>query len=435
MAPQFEQACLALCCSSPTFWARVGHALDHERMELKISELILMAVRLIVKDTGRGPRNGLLVLQRLQRFVAAGKLKSEAVEKVWELMEAADTAGLPDVEGAVQELLPAVKLAMRRDASWAALEERAKQGDFQSVSRMLEHADKLGTADVRSTVELGLGVFTAIDQMETGGRLPTGISDYDNRSGGGMQRGQLGVVLAESGAGKSMWLISQAATAVKLGLHVAVATLELSVVLQSARLMAHLTGVETKAILESSAGKQLAKSRWLQMEPHVGVMSVSEFPPHATSVRQLIEWLDEREQEKGRKVDVFVVDYGDKLQAPNVQEGNEYLAMRYVFEGLRRDIAHDRDCYVWTASQAARRKTKDRDRVLDLGDVADSMHKIRTADRVPTLKLDEDGLLTIFQAKDRTGEARWSVGPLPEDFARGRVVALASEWNASWTLS
>ena len=91
--------------------------------------------------------------------------------------------------------------------------------------------------------------------------------------------------------------------------------------------------------------------------------------------------------------------------------------------GYLRVYAHERKIFCWTASQASRQK--DRKRILDLNDVADSMHKIRVADLVITLNVRDEGSefpQIIFKiAKHRTGKSRVEIGPMPTEYERGRI--------------
>ena len=50
MNPRFESAVVYLCCTSPRFWARVGHALDPECLNIPEGRQALRAVRQIVAD-------------------------------------------------------------------------------------------------------------------------------------------------------------------------------------------------------------------------------------------------------------------------------------------------------------------------------------------------------------------------------------------------
>jgi hypothetical protein len=97
--------------------------------------------------------------------------------------------------------------------------------------------------------------------------------------------------------------------------------------------------------------------------------------------------------------------------------------MRDVYEGLRL-FAVERNMWCWTASQSkAKGKDKGSKHNRDVESLADSMHKGRVADLVVTLNVNDDGNeVTMFVAKNRTGKSRFAIGPLPTDFALGRMV-------------
>lgn len=427
--PAFERAALVLCCQNPGFWSRVGHALDPERMQDPRASLVLHAVRAISAESGRGPRQPVVVIQRIRRLVEEGKVAAKAVADVNSMIDDATDAGLPAEDYAVRELVPVVRRKIQSEAVLKAHDEFARRGDFQAVADMLEKAKRLGEEQRVGRVQLGADGFASIERLQSTGRLPTGIMELDLHLGGGYVNATLTVIVADSGGGKSIYLVSGAAEAVRHQLHVGFVTLELPEAVQFARLVANLTGVEWLDVMEIDQKRDLARHRLEEMVPHIGPCHVAEFAPHSTTVQDLIQWVDEREQEVGRKMNVLVVDYGDKLHEPKVQAGNEYLAMRYVYEGLRRDIAVARDMRVLTAA-AGQGRDKNLKRRLDMRDVSDSMHKVRVADLVVTLNGHE--MMEFFIAKYRLGTSRVVVGPLATDFARGRIVPLVREWREGW---
>lgn len=427
--PNFERAVLAMCCTNPRFWSRVGHALDPKMLGLPQAKVILETVRAIAAETGRGPKEVLIVIQRLSRKKDEGKLTAQDVIDISDLIDAAEDAGLPDEELAVNELVPVLQRRLQSAAVLNAHDEFAKRGDFTKTVEMLERAKQLGKFERISGSRLGSQSFAEIERVRNLNRLPTGILELDIKLNDGLARGQLGVWLGDAGAGKSIALVSQAAEGVRKQLFVGLATLELPEHLQLARLIANLTGVETLDIVELQHKRDEAKRRMGIMSPHIGVCSVAEFPPHATSVADIQAWVAQEEADLGRKMDLLVVDYGDKLFEPKIKDAaNGYLEMRFVYEGLRRDIAVAKNMWVWTASQVGRQDGKTKR--IDMHNVADSIHKVRVADVVTSLNIREEGsMMEFYVAKNRTGQSRFMVGPAPTDFARARIVCAASEWT------
>jgi hypothetical protein len=415
--PAFERAAVTLCCRSSRFWGRIGHHLEPDALSLEPAKHALKAVRAVARDLGRGPDSVLLVLQRLRRWVDEGKHTIAHVTAVAELFEEAEEDGLPREDDAVAELAPILKRRMRAEAARSVMEEFAKEGTFQRTRKLIDEANNLGDVDTTVGVQLGAGSYDEIARVRDLEKLPLGIDDLDT------ELSCLGIVLGGPGAGKSMTLSHIGGSCIKQGLFAAYATLEVPVPDVLARVKAYLTGEPISAILDNP---ESVRRRLEAMK--LGPFFVNEFTPLSTTMDDLERWVTELEEHVGRKLDVLLTDYGDKLGAPK-SAGKEaehgYSSGRIVFERMR-IFAHERKMWHWTGSQATR--GKDKRKKLGLDDVADSMHKVRVADLVISANAEEDGeTITWFVAKNRHGKGQFAVGPLPHDFACGRVAPVV-EW-------
>lgn len=422
--PLFERAVLALAATHPRFWGVIGHALDTGAMGHPLAKLVLETCAAVAKDTGKGPSSGLIFVQRLRTLVGNGKVTADQVAACSALIDDAEDYGLPDVEAVIAELTPLLRRRLQAAAVMGAHDEFANHGDFSKTVGALTKAHRLGQVDTSMGSRLS-GGFRTIADAKNLMRLPTGVLELDIQMNDGLARKQLGVALGGAGDGKSMWLVQQACEGARRQLRVGLATLELGEDMQLARIYANLTGIPISAITDHEPSRLEAQRRYEIMAPHLGDIAVCEFPPHAATVDDIRDWVKRCEDTWGEPMDELVVDYADKIYAPTKND-SEYLAMRLVYEGLRRDIAVAMDKWVWTASQAAR--PEGRVKHLDLQHVADSMHKVRVADVVISLNV-EDDQLGIYVAKNRTGKARVSVGPLPMDLERARIVAATEEWT------
>lgn len=426
LASSFEELVLFYAASNPRFWARVGHVVDAESLAHPLAKLVFDTVRVIAKDIGHGPDSSVITIQRLSRKVYEGKVTAAQLDQVNDLIDRVLDLPPPDVDAVVDELLPVVKRRLYHHAILAAHDDWQKGGDFSLVETIFEKAKRLGEQELIRGTKLGPQGFAEIETMKLQDRLPLGVLELDMQLANGLPNGQLGVWIGDSGGGKSIALVHQAAESTKRQLFTGFVTLELPTAVQLARLYANLTGVPTNSILDNPADRAEAKRRMELLEPYIGICEIAEFPPHATSVKDLVEWIEQKEQEHGIAMQALVVDYADKLHDPRVRD-NDYVAMRHVYEGLRRDIAVERKMWLWTGSQA--RRPDGKGKVIDLGHAADSMHKVRVADLVLTLnpKPDEEGMLDVFVAKNRMGKSRFTVGPLMTDFERGRLVPATRE--------
>jgi replicative DNA helicase len=90
-----------------------------------------------------------------------------------------------------------------------------KSSSFEEIQKVIEEAMKLGT-----NVDFGHDWHMDIDEryrIKTRNPITTGFSRFDEITQGGFGQSELGVVIAPTGAGKSMILVHLGATAVKEG--------------------------------------------------------------------------------------------------------------------------------------------------------------------------------------------------------------------------
>lgn len=429
--PSFEAAAITLACSSPRFYGRIGHELDSELLAKRPAKHALDAAHAINAELGHGPSSCLVVLQRLKRWVFDGKLPYEDVLAVADMFDDAEDRGLPAEDEAVAELAPLIQLRIRHEAVQSAIDSFGKHGDLSRVAILEDRAARVGQVDTSVGTVFGPASFAEMARLKGLERLRTGVPELDHVLGGGLQLGGLGVVIAPTGGGKSVFLNHVSATCVLDGLHVAYATLELPSALVLARFKAALTGIPIDAIIEHP---EAAMARIGVMAPTLGRFVVGHFASCATTVPDIREWIARVEEHSRQKVDLLVVDYADKLTSTtnkaSTKEVSEYTAGRVVYESLRL-FAEEHGFFCWTASQSGRRKDK-RGKRLEVDDVADSMHKVRVADLVITLTPKDAGdenvsELLHYVAKHRTGKSNVQVGPLLTEFDCGRIAPMLLE--------
>jgi len=417
----FERALVTLVCKSAGLYGKIGSALEGASIAQPVAQLALKAAQDYAREVGKGPGSLLVVIQRLNRWREDGKLTQAKVVEVADLFDAAEDAGLPTEEAVLAEITPILQRRARQGAIRLAMEDFAKGGDLTKVEQALAKARAIGrTSDADGSI-LGGASFEAIDALRLMDRLPTGITELDLLLDGGFPRG-LSIYVGSSGAGKSMALAHSAAEAVYQRLHVGVVSLELPEEIQTARVIANLTGTPINDLLNGR--QQRAKDRLTSLLPGLGILTVRYMSPRATKVDDLFRWVEQREQKVGRKMDLLIVDYLDKLTSGTEQSA--YEAQGTVADSLR-DYAMGRSMFCLTASQATRGGGKGgKNNALDLDHIADSMHKARVADVVLTLRKDEEQqTMDIFLAKNRVGRSRVGTGALPQDESCGRVVNIS----------
>lgn len=423
----FESCVVTLACSNPRFYGRVGVSLDPELMRSESAKHAMRAAHAINKDVGHGPTASVLVIQRLRAWMADGKITLEAIKLVAEMFDAAEDAGLPDVESVVAEVAPLIQQRMRDEAVQEAIDAFGKKRDLSKAVAIELKAARVGTADTSVGTLMGPESWAEVSSLKDIERMPTGIIELDSGLDGGLQRGGLGVVLGAAGDGKSMMLSHTASVNLVAGAFVGYATLELPRPEILARMKANITGIPINLL--KAGDTREAQQKFAALAHRMGPCVVQDFTPYATTADDIKEWVERSEEFIGRKMDLLIVDYGDKVGVRATKKdgtSSEYTSARIVFESMR-IYSFERKMFTWTASQATRQK--DKKKLLDLNDTADSLHKVRVADLVISLNIEEDEeggdkTVRIKVAKHRTGKSKFVVGPLPGAYEVGQVVAL-----------
>jgi KaiC/GvpD/RAD55 family RecA-like ATPase len=286
----------------------------------------------------------------------------------------------------------------------------------QALREALEKSVELISGDkydavvdlMRKAVSVGLPVSVGHDFFEDMearfvkiNRLacPTGLEQLDQKSvlNGGLGRGELGVIVANTGVGKSHMLVSLGAQALKLGKNVVHYTLELSETAVGIRYDSHLTGIASNEIQDS---KQEVLDKYKDME--LGKLIIKEYPTGGATVNTIRNHL-EKLSLRGITPSMLLIDYADIMRSSREHDALR-LELKLIYEELR-NLAMERGIPIWTASQANRDSSNSD--VVGLENMSESYGKAMVADvvislsRKPTEKATGSGRL--FVAKNRAG--------------------------------
>ena len=193
---------------------------------------------------------------------------------------------------------------------------------------------------------------------------------------GGLGPGELGIITACAGSGKS-WVLSKiGAEAMKQGKNVLHFTLELNENYVGLRYDSCFTGIDFQNIRNNVS---VVKEKIGQVP---GKLKIKYFPIKTVSAHSLKSHC-ERIQTLGTKIDMIIVDYADILRPIHSERNsNSYQEAGGIYEELR-SIAGELQVPIWSASQS-NRAAMDED-IIQANNIADSYRKIMTADFVMSL--------------------------------------------------
>ena len=269
---------------------------------------------------------------------------------------------------------------------------------FDEISTVINDAIKLG-ADGNYGYDYKKD-FEERYMLKARNPVTTGWEKIDAICKGGLgSNGELGVVIAPTGAGKSMVLVHLGAQAVKAGLNVVHYTLELSHTTIGQRYDSCLTGVHLKDLFS------LKEQIYEKVKDIEGNVIIKEYPTKSANTNTIRAHLDKLKQQ-GIPIDMIIVDYGDLLKPLTAPRGSEKRHdLESIYEELRA-TAQIYECPLWTASQTNRSGLNAE--LITMEAVSESFNKCFVADfifslsRTITDKAKNRG--KIFVAKNRNGK-------------------------------
>ena len=295
-------------------------------------------------------------------------LQAGVVEKlrdVWKHIEATD---LEFVQSETLEFCKNQTLKKAILDSVDMLENR----NYDGIKSVIDEAMKAGT-----TRDLGHDYIPSLDaRLEESARVTvkTPWDVINDITDGGLGAGELGVVVAPAGIGKSWTLQALGASVIREKKTVVHYTLELNETYVGLRYDSIFSGITTSNIkyYKDEVSKKLFDLN--------GKLLIKYFPTKAASVQTLGAHLKQIEL-SGTKVDMVIVDYADILM-PTGNFKEKRHAIGNIYEDLR-GLAGELELPIWTASQANRSALEED--VIGADKVAEDYSKVMTADFVMSM--------------------------------------------------
>ena len=246
-----------------------------------------------------------------------------------------------------------------------------KMGNYDEIKSKMDSAMKAG-ADTNIGLDYINDVASRYNEAARH-TITTGWDVIDDLMDGGLAPGELGVVMAPAGIGKSWMLINIGANAVRAGKTVIHYTLELNENYVGQRYDSVLTGINAQTL------KHHQDTVEEKMKTLSGSLIVKYYPTKSVGVMALKAHI-EKTIMQGKTPDLIVVDYGDLLKVNTKKDKHE--ALEDLYEELR-GMAGEYKIPVWTASQAGRSALEED--IIEADKIASSYGKVMVADFLMSL--------------------------------------------------
>jgi hypothetical protein len=305
----------------------------------------------------------------------------------------------------------------RRQAFKEALEKAVEliaTDKFESVVGLMKEAVAVGLPS-----SLGHDFFEDADARfvrVSRHACPTGIPQLDDRQilQGGLGRGEIGVITANTGVGKSHFLVAVGANAMKIGKSVVHYTFELSEHAVGLRYDSNICNIPSNDIHDN---KDYVMKQYEEQD--LGRLIIKEFPTGSASSVTIRNHL-EKIMLKGFVPSLVIIDYADIMRSTRAYDSLRH-ELKLIYEELR-NMAMDLNIPIWTASQANRDSANSD--IVGLENMSEAYGKAMVADVVISISRKamekSTGSGRLYVAKNRAGKDGL-VFPIHIDTARSKI--------------
>jgi len=342
--------------------------------------------------------------------------------------------------------LGSIKKNKRKDSQFTkdkALDFCRKQNmkeALQSSIDMLQNDTKEAVEDIRQlitdasiagiTTDAGIDYVKDVDlvlehvKRET---VPTGWKPIDDALGGGLGKGELGIIMAPAGVGKSFLLGCITAHNIQRGENVIHYTLENSDSIVGVRLTANICDAQISDIEEGFDKKKLKD---IIVDKVKGRLIIKQYSSVSATMNTFYSHIQLLEMKKFKPT-LIVLDYADLIKGYRSSGGGSesYFLGKNLYQDLRR-MAGELKIPIWSATQT--KVSAYNEDIITLDQAAESSGKGHEADvMISFSRTDRDkqaGTGRFYIAKSRTSADAIQF-PAVVNFSKGMITALPPDEN------
>jgi len=276
------------------------------------------------------------------------------------------------------------------------------EGDFESydkVEGLVREALQVGEVE-KDVTDIFMGLDTVLDE-DYRHPIPMGIPGIDNLLKGGLAKGEIGVILAPTGVGKTTILTKIANTAFNLGYNVLQIFFEDNPKIVQRKHFTIWTGIEPDN-LALHKEEVLSKITEIQ-ETMKNKLILKKLASDSTTMGQIKNQVRKMIAD-GNKIDLILLDYIDCV-LPESSAKDEWKAEGSVMRGFEA-MCHELNLVGWTATQGNRSSISSE--VVTTDQMGGSIKKAQVGHVIITvaksLTQKEMNLATIAITKSRLGK-------------------------------
>lgn len=272
--------------------------------------------------------------------------------------------------------------------------------EYNKIQGLITNALQIG-AHTDDISEIGEHIRESL-QKDARVPFPTGINGIDNLLKGGIARGELAIVLAPTGIGKTSWLTKVANSAYNYGATVLQIFFEDN---SNEIRKKHYTIWTGVAPDNQQANEELVVEKVTEItsdrKNRLYLLKLSPFGISVADIRNKIRKLES----EGHGIDLLVLDYIDCISLEKSVEGEEWKGEGTIMRSLEA-MCDEFDIAIWTATQGNRESMKSD--VVTSDQMGGSIKKAQIGHVVisiaKSLTQKENNLATVTLLKSRIGK-------------------------------
>ena len=360
----FQIKVLAAMFTDRTFLQQIADIIQPGYFESESNEWILDVVLTHFRTYKTPPTKDVLKVKVTE--IEHDVLKVAVVEQLKEVFRYMESDDLSFVKDEI------LKFCKNQEIKHAIMDSvnLLKNGNYDENKTKIDSAMKAG-ADTNIGHEYKSQVALRYNEAARH-TITTGWDVVDDLMDGGLAPGELGVVMAPAGIGKSWLLINIGANAIRNGKNVVHFTLELNENYVGQRYDSVITGIPAQNL------KNYQEDIENKMSHISGELVIKYYPTKSVGVMALKAHI-EKSAMVGKAPDLVIVDYADLLK---VSAKDKHEALEELYEELR-GMAGEYGVPVWTATQAGRSALEDD--IIEADKIAASYGKVMVSDFIMSL--------------------------------------------------
>jgi len=397
---QFANRVLQGAITDKTFFEKIFEILKEEYFITDAHKLLWVEIRKLFNKYDQPPTYEMLRLE-VSHYPESDQ-KDATIEILKDIEKKVNQT---EIEHAKDQAFEFCKNQSMKNAILKSV-ELLKDQKFEEIQKTIEDAMKV-------TVETDIGhkYFESLKSRSTANHrpnaAPTGFPALDHLDvlDGGLAGGELGVVMAPTGVGKSFLLVNFGYGALAAGKNVVHYTMELSENSIGTRYDSRITKIPIKQII----------SRLPEVETKLeaftgGKLIIKEYPTKIATVNT-IKFHMGRLISSGFEPDLIIIDYGDLMRSRKGYDQKRY-ELESIYEDLR-GFAMETKLPIWTATQSNREGFNDD--IITIDKVGEAISKVHVSDFFATFSQRK-----FHIGKNRVGKAGINFD-IDIDYARSTI--------------